>query len=96
VDGRDVAALRLWLARYLPDLDGEPVRSDVCLYTNLPDDDFAIDWMPGHPGVLVLSPCSGHGFKFAPAVGEAAADLLTGRSPRVDLSAFRLARWAPH
>jgi len=42
--------------------------------------------------VLVSSPCSGHGFKFASAIGELHADLLTGAAPRFDLSPFRLER----
>jgi sarcosine oxidase len=44
--------------------------------------------------VIVASPCSGHGFKFAPAVGEVLADLATGERPRFDVAPFSLARFA--
>jgi sarcosine oxidase len=39
--------------------------------------------------VLVASPCSGHGFKFAPVIGEVLADLVQGVQPPFDLGLFR-------
>ena len=55
--------------------------SKTCLYTNTDSQDFLIDFYPGNNNVLILSPCSGHGFKFASVVGEIAADLIeTGKS----------------
>jgi sarcosine oxidase len=69
-------------------------RSVPCFYTMTPDGDFIVDHAPGLPRVLVVSACSGHGFKHAPAIGEAAAEtLLDGAPARVDLGAFRLARF---
>jgi sarcosine oxidase len=66
----------------------------TCLYTNTPDEDFIIDYLPGHEGsVAIAAGFSGHGFKFASAVGEILADLvLTGKtaSPIGFLSAHRL------
>jgi sarcosine oxidase len=44
--------------------------------------------------VVVASPCSGHGFKFASVIGEILADLADGRSPAFDLSLFKLDRFA--
>jgi sarcosine oxidase len=44
--------------------------------------------------VIVASPCSGHGFKFAPAIGELLADLATGAEPLFDLAPFALGRFA--
>jgi hypothetical protein len=38
----------------------------TCRYTGTPDRDFVIDRLPGAPNIIVASPCSGHGFKFAP------------------------------
>ena len=64
----------------------------VCLYTNTPDQHFVVDLHPAHPQVVIASPCSGHGFKFASALGEVLADLATRRKPRFDLEPFRLAR----
>ena len=57
-------------------MDGPVSASTVCLYTNAPDDEFVIDRHPAAPGVAFASACSGHGFKFAPIVGEILADLV--------------------
>ena len=75
------------LRRHVPGL-GPVVRSEVCLYANTPDQDFAIGPDPARPGVVLASPCSGHGFKFASAVGEALAHLATDREPPVSLGPF--------
>lgn len=86
------AAVRHQLARFFPAANGALRASSVCLYTNTPDLHFVVDWLPENDGVLVLSPCSGHGFKFSSVMGEIAADLLTGGSSRFDLAPFRLQR----
>lgn len=89
VDARDVEPVRALLRRYIPAADSPPLRSAVCLYTNTPDQHFLIDAHPRHDEVLIVSACSGHGFKFASAVGELATDLLTGTAADFDLSLFR-------
>ncbi len=63
--------------RRLPGLVPEPYAEATCLFTSTPSEDFVID---GVDGLLVLSPCSGHGAKFAPLLGELAADALEGRA----------------
>jgi sarcosine oxidase len=65
------------------------LSSVVCLYTNTPDEHFWIDRHPAHANVWVASPCSGHGFKFAPVIGEILADLVQRKRPRFDLELFR-------
>jgi len=88
VHAEEVEAMRGLVRRYVPDADG-PLRSAaVCLYTNTPDDHFLIDRHPAHEQVVVASPCSGHGFKFASAIGEALAELLSEGRTRLDLSLF--------
>jgi sarcosine oxidase len=95
VDADESAAARALLARLLPAAAAGTLRAArTCLYTNTPDGHFLIDRHPAHPQVLLASPCSGHGFKFGPAIGEALADMLTGAPPRFDLSPFALARLA--
>jgi len=90
----EVNPLRAALRPILPELAESPVReSDVCLFTNTPDHDFIIDFHPFFPQVLISSPCSGHGFKFASAIGELQADLLTKGKTDFDLSPFRIGRW---
>lgn len=81
------------VATRAPRLAGTPRETAVCLYTNTPDGDFILDRHPEDPRVLLASPCSGHGFKFAPAIGEALADLVDDQPPRFDLSPFRLSRF---
>jgi sarcosine oxidase len=59
-----------------------------------PDGDFILDRLPESPRIIVASPCSGHGFKFAPVIGEILADLaVTGRTD-YDISRFSLKRFA--
>jgi sarcosine oxidase len=94
VEESEVDPLRVALRPVLPALSEAPVRkSDVCLFTNTPDHDFIIDFHPFFPQVLISSPCSGHGFKFASAIGEIQADLLTKGKTEFDLSPFRIGRW---
>jgi sarcosine oxidase len=87
------AEIRTLLSRLIPRAAGRQTEARVCLYTNTPDHDFLIDTHPAQPSVLVVSPCSGHGFKFASAIGEIAADIATGGT-RFDLAPFRLSRFA--
>ena len=69
------------------------VKSAVCAYTVTPDSHFIIDEHPRLANVMVVSACSGHGFKHSAAIGEALAQrLMDGRS-EIDLSAFSLARF---
>lgn len=61
----------------LPDLaDARCARQRVCLYCDTADGDFLIDRHPERPGVVVASGGSGHGFKFAPILGELIADVV--------------------
>jgi sarcosine oxidase len=91
----DIADLRGFLARRIPQANGKLAAAVVCLYTNTPDFQFIIDRHPRHDNVIVASVCSGHGFKFSSVVGEIVADLVAGTTPAFDLSMFRLARLLP-
>jgi sarcosine oxidase len=64
-----------------------------CMFTNTPDEHFIIDILGSQPEVVVVSPCSGHGYKFASVVGEIVADLATTGSSRFDLRMFSLGRF---
>jgi sarcosine oxidase len=89
----DIAPVRALLRRYMPALDGPPIASTVCIYTDTPDADFLLDWHPDHASVLLASPCSGHGFKFASVIGEVIASLVTTRASHFDLSRFAATRF---
>ena len=86
------AVARELLETVMPGAGGRLLEARVCLYTNTPDRHFIIDWaQPGR--VLIVSPCSGHGFKFASAVGEIAAQLVTDGKSWLDLEPFSLGRF---
>jgi sarcosine oxidase len=85
----EVEEVRAAVRRFVPAADGRLLASAVCLYTNTPDEHFWIDRHPEQANVLVASPCSGHGFKFAPVIGEVLADFVDGKPTRFDLSLFR-------
>jgi sarcosine oxidase len=93
VSADDVALIRAAVADHLPAANGRLVAAKTCLYTMTPDGDFLIDRLPGAPNIIVASPCSGHGFKFAPVMGEILADLATTGGTRHDISRFGLARF---
>jgi monomeric sarcosine oxidase len=69
--------LRAFVADRLPGLDPAPVSEASCLYTWTANEDFILD-RPGGGPFVVASPCSGHGAKFAPLIGEVIADLAAG------------------
>ncbi|HWG85995.1 MAG TPA: N-methyl-L-tryptophan oxidase [Deinococcales bacterium] len=90
----DEAELRDAVRAFFPDADGPTLRLTACLYTNTPDENFILDRLPGHPEVIVASPCSGHGFKFSSVIGKILADLATSGESPLDLSLFRYGRFA--
>ena len=81
------------VARWLPGVSSHCLRAVRCLYTVTPDANFVIDDHPEVPGVLLVSPCSGHGFKHSAGLGEAIAQRVTAGTSDVDLSPFRLDRF---
>jgi sarcosine oxidase len=73
-DMESVGRLSAWISERYPKADPEPHLVQTCLYTNTPDEHFVLD----RRGPLVVgSPCSGHGFKFAPLIGERLAALAS-------------------
>jgi sarcosine oxidase len=97
VEPHEIERVRDALRHILPDVASGGLRdTKVCPFTNTPDTHFVVDFHPAYRNVLVSSPCSGHGFKFAAAIGELQADLLTRGESRFDISLFRLDRLNPH
>ena len=81
-----------YVEEWFPGLDPVPLNPATCLYTNTPNEDFLLDRVDD---IVIVSPCSGHGFKFAPEIGRLAADLAMGAPPeheRFTLAAH--ARWS--
>ena len=100
-DGRQHPATRAqsadlyrdYVRHRLPWLGPRTLRTASCLYTSTRGNRFVIDEHPDHDAVLIVSACSGHGFKHSPAIGEAVARWATGdgTEPGLDLGGFRLA-----
>lgn len=74
----EVAELRALMGALVPGVDTTPAEVAACLYTMADDKRFTIGALARDERVVVSSSCSGHGFKFAPAIGEALADIATG------------------
>src|SRR5688500_17331681 len=88
VNERDIGSMRGLLERYLPEANGEFLRGTVCIYTNTPDGHFILDHHPQSKNVIIASPCSGHGFKFASAVGEVLCKMALEEEQSFNLSLF--------
>jgi sarcosine oxidase len=92
VGAEEVAYVRALLRTSMPAADGPLIESSVCLYTNTPDERFLVGSHPAHPNVEIVSACSGHGFKFASAIGEIVAERVTsssGRQPPLEIPGTR-------
>jgi sarcosine oxidase len=77
-----------WVGRRLVS-PASTLRTETCLYTRTRDEDFVLDRVGP---LVVASPCSGHGFKFAPLIGEILADMATDGAPGIPLERFRAGR----
>ena len=93
IEPHDIARVRNAVARLFEWVsDAKVLDAASCLYTDTLDLRFVIDFLPGMPQVLVSSPCSGHGFKFATAIGELQAQLLLDGKSDFDPTPFRIDR----
>lgn len=82
IDDEDRRAVETFASRCLPNVSNRLTRHVACMYTMTPDEHFIVDRHPNDPGVVLAAGLSGHGFKFAPVLGEALADLaLDGTTP---------------
>jgi sarcosine oxidase len=88
----NLAALCDFVRDRLPLLGPKPIATARCLYTTTPDRDFVLDRLPGDPRVVVAAGFSGHGFKFAPAIGELVAALILEQEPALSLARYRCDR----
>jgi len=92
VSPAEQTAMRAMLTRFLPPLSDRPMTSDTCMYTLTPDDHFLLGPLPQNENVFAAA-LAGHGFKFAPLLGEILADLLEGRIPAIDMGLFSPVRF---
>lgn len=87
VDPAARARIVEYVERWLPGLEPTPRNEATCLYTETPSQDFLLDRVGD---LVVCSPCSGHGAKFAPLVGEVVAGLVMGEGGHPVPDRFRL------
>lgn len=89
----DPGDLENFVQQFLPGA-GRLRTGRICEYDVTPDEHFIIDTAPGCPNVHVATGFSGHGFKFASAIGEALAERVMHGESRADLSHFSFVRFA--
>lgn len=94
VEQRDVTTVSGLVKQTLRGLDPVPARAQVCLYTNSPDGHFVVGPYLDGDRVTVISACSGHGFKFAPIIGEIAADFALEGGTQHPIGLFDPRRFA--
>lgn len=92
----EIAAIRAAIADRIPSLNGRHLAAATCMYTTAPDHHFVVGLHPHHPEVVIASPCSGHGFKFASVMGEVLADLATTGTTRHPIRLFDPGRFVTH
>lgn len=90
---RDIEPLMRSLEAWMPGAAQSLRHATACMYTMSPDEDFVIDRAPEHPNLIVCGGFSGHGFKFAPVVGEIAAELALNGGTQHDIDFLSLRRF---
>ena len=85
VRDEEIAPVREALNAWAPGAAGEVRAASVCFYDMTPDEHFLVGFAKGDPRVVVAGGFSGHGFKFAPAIGEIVVDLATGGGTRHEI-----------
>ncbi len=93
VTSSDTQPVLQLVRHFLPDAPRTIRESAVCAYTNTADLHFVVDVLPARPEMIIVSACSGHGFKFASALGELIAQRALGEDSVVDISQFALSRF---
>jgi sarcosine oxidase len=88
---RDVMPIKQALETWMPGVATTFREAKPCMYSLTPDGNFVIDRHPAHANVLLCGGFSGHGFKFAPVIGEIAADvaLMGGSRHQIDFLSLK-------
>ena len=83
----ETASIKEVISTYLPGLAGCPIHSNTCFYNLTPDKDFYLGKRPGSENVFGVA-LAGHGFKFAPVLGELLADHMLDLPSSIDTGMF--------
>jgi sarcosine oxidase len=92
VDSREQQRIIDVLSGWLPKVSHRLMDHAVCLYTMSPDEHFIVDRHPAHRNVVFAAGLSGHGFKFAPVLGQALAELALDGKTRLPIDFLALKR----
>ena len=93
--GRDVAPIAAAMEEWMPGATANFREAKPCMYSLTTDGNFVIDRHPQHDNVILCGGFSGHGFKFAPVIGEIAADLAIEGKSRHRIDFLSLRRFGP-
>lgn len=94
IDAQEIGHLRDVLDRYAPGASGDVLETLTCMYTMTPDEHFIVGQHPEHDHVVIGCGFSGHGYKFASALGEALSLLTLGEQTPVDMNFLSMERFA--
>jgi sarcosine oxidase len=90
---RDVTPVAQALEGWMPGAAATFREARPCMYSLTPDGSFVIDRHPAHANVILCGGFSGHGFKFAPVIGEIGADLALDGGSRHQIDFLSLKRF---
>ncbi|QNF34089.1 N-methyl-L-tryptophan oxidase [Adhaeribacter swui] len=93
ISPEEISSMKNVISTYF-NLNVEFNYGTVCMYTNTPDERFIIDYHPQHKNMIIASPCSGHGFKFASVTGKLLSQLALDEKPELDISLFSISRFS--
>lgn len=89
--------IKFMLQKYFDEAEAEIVELKTCLYASTTDEDFIIDFLPdSNKKVVIACGFSGHGFKFAPVVGEILADMSIKGNTDLPINFLKLDRFRVH
>ena len=91
---RDIAPIVRAMDDWMPGAAAAFRAAKPCPYSLTPDCNFVVDRHPDHPNLILCGGFSGHGFKFAPVIGEICADLALADESRHQIGFLSLRRFA--
>ena len=92
---RDVEPIVRALEQWMPGAAASQRGAKPCMYTLTPDGHFVIDRHPQHENLILCGGFSGHGFKFAPVIGEIVTDLVLDGGSRHSIGFLSQRRFKP-
>lgn len=90
----DLAPLQTALASWMPGAGANFLSASACMYSLTPDENFVIDRHPENARVIFCGGFSGHGYKFAPVIGEIALELAVDGHSRHNIDFLSARRFA--